>query len=272
MQAVLGLQVSVVAFVSPVSPFSVQAARPLVAIHRRVHGSPRKPRFVETFFGIRVVLGRRRLLRREFLWSDLGADGVFLDAVFDLVQVLARVVGRVVVLGGRRGRRRGGVPGCRGARVLLATPSHAPQCRPHQRQRPDHCCHGNQHWHQVIVGAAGGPALDAYLRDGSEDGTVSAAFAHHVDDPVRDPFNRSVAAAAVLSDLNGDVYFAAGRGGRFTGDGDGELGGEVLHHVETAQLSAHLLHCHALRHDVLRERERDVGAVAVGVAPGLVVI
>lgn len=150
MQAVLGLQVSVVAFVSPVSSFPMQAARPLVALHRRVNWSPRKPSFVETLFGVRVVLRHHRVLRLEFLRSDLGADGVLLDVVFDLVQVLARIVGRIVVLGRRCGRRRGGIPGGRGTRVLLAMSSHTPQCCPRQRQRPDHCCHGNQHWHQVI--------------------------------------------------------------------------------------------------------------------------
>lgn len=81
----------------------MQAAWPLVALHWRVHWSPWKPCFVETFFGVWVILGRRRLLRWELLWSDLGADGIFLDAVFDLVQVLACVVGRIVVLGSRCG-------------------------------------------------------------------------------------------------------------------------------------------------------------------------
>lgn len=49
-----------------------------------------------------------------------------------------------------------------------------------------------------------------------------------------------------MDTYDGDVDFAAGRGGRLTGDGDGELGGEVLHHVEAPQLPAHLLHRHAL--------------------------
>lgn len=53
----------------------------------------------------------------------------------------------------------------------------------------------------LTVGAAGGPALDAYLRNGGEDGTVSAAFAHHIDDPLRDPFHWSTAAAAVIRNL-----------------------------------------------------------------------
>lgn len=50
----------------------------------------------------------------------------------------------------------------------------------------------------------------------------------------------------ILDTYNGYMYFAAGCGGRFAGDGDGELGGEILHHVETAQLSANLLHRHTL--------------------------
>lgn len=53
----------------------------------------------------------------------------------------------------------------------------------------------------LTVGAAGGPALDTHLSDGCEDGTVSAAFAHHVDDLVCDPFNRSRVAVAVIRNL-----------------------------------------------------------------------
>lgn len=57
---------------------------------------------------------------------------------------------------------------------------------------------------------------------------------------------RDLASEAEMDTYDGDVDFAAGRGGRLTGDGDGELGGEVLHHVEAPQLPAHLLHRHAL--------------------------
>lgn len=53
----------------------------------------------------------------------------------------------------------------------------------------------------LTVWVAGGPALGAYLGNGGEDGTVSAALAHHVDDPVCDPFNWRVTAAAVISNL-----------------------------------------------------------------------
>lgn len=53
----------------------------------------------------------------------------------------------------------------------------------------------------LTFGAAGWPALDTDLGDGGEDGAISAAFAHHVDDPVCDSFNRHVAAAAAIGNL-----------------------------------------------------------------------
>lgn len=45
------------------------------------------------------------------------------------------------------------------------------------------------------------PALHTHLRDGGEDGAVSAAFAHQVHNPVCDFFNWSIAAGAVIRNL-----------------------------------------------------------------------
>lgn len=53
----------------------------------------------------------------------------------------------------------------------------------------------------LTVRAVGVPVLDADLCDGGEDGTVSATFFHHVNNPLHDPFNWSMAAPAVIRNL-----------------------------------------------------------------------
>lgn len=198
---------------------------------------------------------------------------VFLDGVLDVVELLAggadnAVVEGVVVLGrrGRRRRRGLGADPCVGA--LLSPPPDAPQQHRSNRQSPDDDHRGNQQRHQVVcIGIEVLSSLDANLRDGADDGTVGAPLTDQIHDPVCDFLDEGHASRLVLR-RDGYVDLVVGTERRLAGHGDGGVGRQVLDGVEAPEFTTHLLHRHALRHDVLVEGEGDVGAAALRMTPG----
>lgn len=159
----LRLQVSVVAFVSPVRGFSVRVvgAEPVVSVHQHVGRLTWKACLLQPRVG--VVLRQSGGLGE--MRPDFGVDGVLvvtvvlfswqaavrrvlLDVVLDLVELLTSVVHRVFFRGSC-GERGGGVDRG-GAGALFASMAHTPQEHRRQGQNPDRRHNGNQQWHQVV--------------------------------------------------------------------------------------------------------------------------
>lgn len=148
--AVCRLQVSVVLFVSPVLGrwVGVGGGRLLVPLHQCVSWLLGKAALLQV--PLLVVLIPFGMIRPYFGYDGVLAlvvlDGhreahVLLDGVFDLVELLPHVVGRVVL---GAGRRRPAVA------ALLPPPPHAPQKHEEQHESPDDDESGAEERHQVV--------------------------------------------------------------------------------------------------------------------------
>lgn len=175
---------------------------------------------------------------------------VFLNGVFDLVQLLPHVVGGVVV-GGRVG-----------VAALLSALSHAPVEHGDQAADPGYCQHRAQQGHQEICFVLAGPALHPDFSHGSDEGVVPVALTDEVDDLICDVFD----GVFIFPDIfcrNSNMDFIICQVGRLTGNIDGIFNRNILQNIQIPQFTANMLCGKARGHHFFVKGEGDVGTVVL---------
>lgn len=177
---------------------------------------------------------------------------VFLNGIFDLVELFAHVIGGVVLRG------RGSwvaVP------VKFSSAMYAPQESRGQGEDPEHYEDGAEQRNQVVCFGAR-CLMNAYTGNGLDDGAVTIVLAQQVNDRICNVFLGSPL-QPLLFRGNADVNLIGSCRRWVTGDGHGILRCEVLQQVPMPQLIAYMFYAQALRHVLLVKGECDVGTAVV---------
>lgn len=229
----------------------------LLSVDQRVRGLLGEARLLLVFVHVvllhlRVVcpyFGHFRVLALVVL--DGGRVGpVLLDGVLNLVQLLAHVVGGVILGSGPRVAAR------------LPALAHAPVEGGHQAADPGHGQHRAQQRHQEICFALQRTPLNSDFRNGSNQRAVPITFTDEIYDFVGDLLDRVSIVPDVFS-RNGHMHFIVCRRGRLASYVKRIFGRNVLQNIQIPQFTANMLRGETRRHHLLVEGERDVGAVVL---------